>query len=46
LAAYTRPGVLDNNGLYDLSRIHLLLHLGRNRFTSTLAQFIELPPPM
>ena len=43
LAAYTRPGVLDSNGLYDLSRVHPLLHLGRNRFTSTLAQFIEPP---
>jgi hypothetical protein len=43
LAAYTRPGVLADNGLYDLSRVHLLLHLGRNRFTSTLAQSIEPP---
>jgi len=43
LAAYTRPGVLDDNGLYDLSRTHPLLHLGRNRFTSTLAQYIEPP---
>jgi flavin reductase (DIM6/NTAB) family NADH-FMN oxidoreductase RutF len=41
LAAYTRPGVLDNDGLYDLNHIHPLLHLGRNRFTSTLAQSIE-----
>lgn len=41
LAAYTRPGVLDDNGLYDLSLVHPLLHLGRNRFTSTLAQSVE-----
>jgi len=41
LAAYTRPGVLDDNGLYDLSQVQLLLHLGRNRFTSTLAQSVE-----
>jgi hypothetical protein len=27
--------------LYDLSHIHPLLHLGRNRFTSTREQFIE-----
>ena len=39
LAAYTRAGVLRDDGLYDLSRVHPLLHLGRNRFTSTLAQF-------
>jgi flavin reductase (DIM6/NTAB) family NADH-FMN oxidoreductase RutF len=42
LAAYTRPGVLDD-GLYDLGRVHPLLHLGRNRFTSTGAQSIEPP---
>jgi flavin reductase (DIM6/NTAB) family NADH-FMN oxidoreductase RutF len=44
LAAYARPGVLDDNGLYDLSRVHPLLHLGRNCFTSTLTQFMEPPP--
>jgi len=43
LAAYTRPGILDDNGLYDLSQVQPLLHLGRNRFTSTLAQSIEPP---
>ena len=41
LATYTRPGVLDDDGLYDLSHTQLLLHLGRNRFTSTLAQSVE-----
>jgi flavin reductase (DIM6/NTAB) family NADH-FMN oxidoreductase RutF len=41
LAAYARPGVLDDNGLYDLSHVHPLLHLGHNRFTSTLGQFVE-----
>jgi flavin reductase (DIM6/NTAB) family NADH-FMN oxidoreductase RutF len=41
LAAYARPGVLDHNGLYDLSHAQLLSHLGRNRFTSTLAQSVE-----
>ena len=46
LAAYTRPGVLDDNGLYDLSRVHLLLHLGRDRFTGTRAQSVEPPLPM
>ena len=45
LAAYTRPGVLDDDGLYDLDHIHPLLHLGRNRFTSTLAQSVEPPLP-
>jgi flavin reductase (DIM6/NTAB) family NADH-FMN oxidoreductase RutF len=43
LAAYALPGVLDDDGLYDLSLVHPLLHLGRNRFTSTLAQSIEPP---
>ena len=46
LAAYTRPGVLDDNGLYDLSRVHPLLHLGRNRFSTTLVQSVEPPLPM
>jgi flavin reductase (DIM6/NTAB) family NADH-FMN oxidoreductase RutF len=46
LAAYTRPGVLDDNSLYDLSHIHPLLHLGRNRFTSTLGQSVEPSLPM
>ena len=45
LAAYTQPGVLDDNGLYDLSQIQLLFHLGRNRFTSTLDQSVEPPLP-
>jgi flavin reductase (DIM6/NTAB) family NADH-FMN oxidoreductase RutF len=45
LATYTRPGVLDDGGLYDLSHVHPLLHLGRNRFTSTRAQSIEPPLP-
>jgi flavin reductase (DIM6/NTAB) family NADH-FMN oxidoreductase RutF len=45
LAAYTQPGVLAENGLYNLDRAHPLLHLGRNRFTSTRAQSIEPPLP-
>ncbi len=44
LAAYARPGSLAD-GLYDLSRIHPLLHLGRNRFTSTLSESVEPPLP-
>jgi flavin reductase (DIM6/NTAB) family NADH-FMN oxidoreductase RutF len=46
LAAYARPGILDDDGLYDLSHVQLLFHLGRNRFTSTLAQSVEPRPPM
>ena len=38
LVAYARPGVLDDDNLYDLARVNPLLHLGRNRFTSTRAQ--------
>jgi flavin reductase (DIM6/NTAB) family NADH-FMN oxidoreductase RutF len=45
LTAYARPGVLDDSGLYDLSHVHPLLHLGRNRFTSTLGQSVEPPLP-
>jgi flavin reductase (DIM6/NTAB) family NADH-FMN oxidoreductase RutF len=41
LAAYAPSGVLDEDGIYDLTRVHPLLHLGRNRFTTTLAQFVE-----
>ncbi len=45
LAAYTQPETLDDDGLYDLSRIRPLLHLGRNSFTSTLTESIEPPLP-
>jgi len=41
LAAYTRVGVLTDDGLYDLNHIHPLLHLGRNRFTSVKPDAIE-----
>jgi flavin reductase (DIM6/NTAB) family NADH-FMN oxidoreductase RutF len=41
LAAYTKPGVLGQDGLYDLSHVHPLLHLGRNRFTSTRGESRE-----
>jgi len=41
LAAYARPGVLNGDNLYDLERVNPLLHLGRNRFTSTHAQSVE-----
>ncbi len=46
LATYVRPGTLDDDGLYDLSRVQPLLHLGRNTFTSTLAESIEPPVGM
>jgi flavin reductase (DIM6/NTAB) family NADH-FMN oxidoreductase RutF len=41
LAAYARPGVLDDDNLYNLRHVNPLLHLGRNRFTSTRAQSVE-----
>lgn len=41
LAAYARPGVLADDNLYDLDRVRSLLHLGRNRFTSTHTQSVE-----
>jgi flavin reductase (DIM6/NTAB) family NADH-FMN oxidoreductase RutF len=41
LAAYAGPSILAGDGLYDLSRVQPLLHLGRNRFTSTLVQTVE-----
>jgi flavin reductase (DIM6/NTAB) family NADH-FMN oxidoreductase RutF len=41
LAAYTRPGVLAEDGMYELGRVHPLLHLGRNRFTSTKSETTE-----
>lgn len=41
VAAHTRPGTLNDDGLYDLERVHPLLHLGGNCFTSTKEQFIE-----
>jgi flavin reductase (DIM6/NTAB) family NADH-FMN oxidoreductase RutF len=34
LEAYAQPGILNKDGLYDLSTAHPLLHLGRNRFTT------------
>ncbi len=41
LAAYAKPETIGGNGLYDLTHVHLLLHMGRNRFTSTRDQSIE-----
>ncbi len=41
VAAYARAGVLDAEGLYDPRRAQPLLHLGRNRFTTTRADSIE-----
>ena len=41
LAAYTNEEFVDKDGLYDLSRVHPLLHIGRDRFTSTRAEFVE-----
>jgi flavin reductase (DIM6/NTAB) family NADH-FMN oxidoreductase RutF len=41
LVAYTGTQILDSEGLYDLSRVRPLLHLGRNRFTGTPAQSME-----
>jgi flavin reductase (DIM6/NTAB) family NADH-FMN oxidoreductase RutF len=45
LAAYARPGVLGADGLYDLGQVCPLLHLGRNRFTSTRAEWVEPSMP-
>ncbi len=45
LAAYTQPGVLGEDGLYALSDVQPLLHLGRNRFTTTRSESIEPPLP-
>jgi flavin reductase (DIM6/NTAB) family NADH-FMN oxidoreductase RutF len=41
LEAYAREGVLGEDGLYDLSSVHALLHLGRNRFTCSLSESVE-----
>jgi hypothetical protein len=41
LAAYARPDILTEDDLYDLTRTHPLLHLGRNRFTGTQTQAFE-----
>jgi hypothetical protein len=41
LVAYTHPGILGKNNLYDLNQAHPLLHLGRNRFTCPQAQTVE-----
>lgn len=35
------PSVVDQQGLYDLDRVQPLLHMGRNRFTTTERRFIE-----
>lgn len=43
LTASVQPGTLDSEGMYDLTCVRPLLHLGGNRFTSTLAQSIEPP---
>jgi flavin reductase (DIM6/NTAB) family NADH-FMN oxidoreductase RutF len=41
LAAYVKPNTLGDDSLYDLSRVQPLLHLGRQRFASTLPQTVE-----
>ena len=41
LGAYARPGVLGEDGLWDLEHARPLLHLGRNRFTTPRAETIE-----
>lgn len=41
LDAYTQPGVLGDQGLYDLSHAHPLLHLGRDRFATTSVESVE-----
>jgi flavin reductase (DIM6/NTAB) family NADH-FMN oxidoreductase RutF len=41
LAAYTRPGVLAEDGMYELDRVDPLLHLGSNRFTSAQSETTE-----
>jgi flavin reductase (DIM6/NTAB) family NADH-FMN oxidoreductase RutF len=46
LAAYAHPDVLGAEGLYDLGHVRLLLHLGRNCFTSTLSQTVEPQLPV
>jgi flavin reductase (DIM6/NTAB) family NADH-FMN oxidoreductase RutF len=46
LAAYVGRGTLDDDGLYALSRVQPLLHLGRNRFTSTRTQSVEPTLPI
>ncbi|HEY45099.1 MAG TPA: flavin reductase family protein [Anaerolineae bacterium] len=42
LAAYANRGVLEENGLYRLSEVQMLFHLGRNCFTSIEGKFEEL----
>ena len=37
------PHMIDQHGLYDLSHVASLLHLGRNRFTTTTDHFIDPP---
>jgi flavin reductase (DIM6/NTAB) family NADH-FMN oxidoreductase RutF len=41
VAACAQPRVLGDDGLCDLSHAHPLLHLGRNRFTTTLPESVE-----
>jgi flavin reductase (DIM6/NTAB) family NADH-FMN oxidoreductase RutF len=41
LAAYSHPKNLTKESLYNLSEARLLLHLGRDRFTSTQTEIIE-----
>jgi len=41
VAAYVRPGMALADGLYDLVRFQPLLHVGRDRFTTTVEEYIE-----
>jgi flavin reductase (DIM6/NTAB) family NADH-FMN oxidoreductase RutF len=41
LAAYARKGVTLEGGVYDLSQVQPLMHVGKNFFTTTQAEVIE-----
>lgn len=41
VAAYVQPNTIGADGLYSLETVSPLLHLGRNRFTTTCRETIE-----
>jgi flavin reductase (DIM6/NTAB) family NADH-FMN oxidoreductase RutF len=41
VAAYVQPNTIDADGLYNLEAVSPLLHLGRNRFTTTCGESVE-----
>jgi flavin reductase (DIM6/NTAB) family NADH-FMN oxidoreductase RutF len=41
VSAYAKPGILTNDGLYDLENTQPVFHMGRDRFTTAHLETVE-----